>query len=193
MPIMQQNENTDKKMIKILVASRNPVKELATREAMQMLLGNNDFIVMLSDTEIDSGVSAQPLSQAETAKGAITRLQAINKTAGFDYFIAIEGGIFSLDVENGSTTWFECACAAVSTKGSPKPAIAFAPAYPIPQAFIPHLKAGKDLTEVMNIVTGLSDIGKANGFNGWLTGDQLDRKEGSALAVLLALHGLNKG
>jgi non-canonical (house-cleaning) NTP pyrophosphatase len=51
---------------------------------------------------------------------------------------------------------------------------------------------GQDLNEAVRRETGLPDIGKLNGFNGWLTQDQLDRRAASTQAVLLALHGLGK-
>lgn len=175
--------------LKVLVASRNKIKKLAVEDAFRQFT-KEEFEVFLSDTEIDSGVSKQPLTQKETAEGALNRLKAIDDDGGYDYYVAIEGGVFVLDMSSGPK-WFECACAAVSSKTSKQPSIAFAPAYPIPKEFVKHLKAGKDLTEAMEIVTGIPNTGAAKGFNGWLTGDKLDRRAGSALAVLLALYGLS--
>ena len=173
---------------RILVASRNKIKKLAVEDAFRQFT-KEEFEVFLSDTEIDSGVSKQPLTQKETAEGALNRLQAINGGGEYDYWVAVEGGAFMVELPSGPK-WFECGCAAVSSKNSTHPSIAFAPAYPIPEEFVKHLKAGKDLTEVMEIVTGIPNTGASKGFNGWLTGDKLDRRAGSALAVLLALYGL---
>lgn len=175
---------------KILVASRNKIKKLAVEDAFKQYIGD-DFEVFLSDKEIDSGVSKQPLTQIETADGALNRLKAIDGSGKYDYWVAIEGGAFMIELPSGPK-WFECGCAVVSSKTAKEPSIAFAPAYPIPEKFVKHLKAGKDLTEAMEIVTGIPNTGATKGFNGWLTGDKLDRRAGSALAVHLALCGLEE-
>ncbi len=175
--------------LKIHIASRNKIKKLAVEDAFKQFT-NDDFEVFLSDKEIDSGVRAQPLTQKETAEGALNRLKAIDDDGVYDYYVAIEGGAFTVELPTGPK-WFECACAAVSSITAKQPSIAFAPAYPIPEEFVKHLEAGKDLTEAMEIVTGVPNTGAAEGFNGWLTGDKLDRRAGSALAVLLALYGLS--
>lgn len=175
--------------LRVLVASRNKIKKLAVEDAFKQFT-NKPFEVFLSDNEIDSGVRPQPLTQKETAEGAINRLEALGEINEYDYLVSIEGGAFTVDLPSGPK-WFEAGCAAVLSKGGKKPSVAFAPAYPIPEEFVKHLKASKDLTEAMEIVTGVPNTGAAAGFNGWLTQDKLDRRAGSALAVLLALYGLS--
>lgn len=176
--------------MKALVASQNHVKANAASDAL--LTFTSELIsVELADFEISSGVSDQPLSLQETAMGALNRLKAIQHIGGYAYYIAIEGGVYSLDI-NGSEKWFESACAAVSSPDMPEPSIAFGPAYPVPDQFVRHLLDGQDLNQAIERETGIKDIGAYGGFNGWLTKEQLDRRNGSSQAVLLALHGLNK-
>ncbi len=175
--------------LKILVASRNKIKKLAVEDAFRQFT-NADFEVFLSDNEVDSGVNAQPLTQKETAEGAINRLRALGERNEYNYLVAIEGGAFNVILPSGQK-WFEAGCAAVLSKAAKNPSVAFAPAYPIPEEFVKYLKSGKDLTEAMEIVTGIPNTGAAAGFNGWLTQGKIDRRAGSALAVLLALYELS--
>lgn len=175
--------------IKVLVASRKEVKKLSAMDAFKTFSGQKAEFY-LSDAEVPTGVSDQPMSLFETAQGALNRLEHIRGQEGYDYYVAIEGGAYEVELPTG-IVWFESACAAVVTKDRrQKPSVAFSPAYPIPEAIMVHLRAGKDLNAAMEIETGVKDVGKKGGFNGWLTQEQLDRRKGSGLAVLVALHGL---
>jgi inosine/xanthosine triphosphatase len=174
--------------MKILVASQNQIKAEAVREAFRRLL-DEAVNVQLSNDEIDSGVSSQPLSLEETARGALNRLNAITAVPGYDYYVAIEGGIYAVELPVGKH-WYESACAAVKSSASQNPCVAYGPAYPVPDQFIRHLEAGKDLNEAMEAETGIKEAGKGIGFNGWLTNGKLDRMSASAEAVLLAIAGL---
>lgn len=173
--------------MKILIASQNKVKAAATHEAFARFL-NEVADIVLPEVEIDSGVDSQPSSLEETARGALNRLKAIQTVPGYDYYVAIEGGVYCISTDLGEC-WYESACAAVATKNMP-PIIAYGPAYPVPSRFVGHLKEGKNLNEAMATETGIQEAGKGAGFNGWLTDNQIDRQKSSAEAVLLALYGL---
>lgn len=175
--------------MKVLVASQNKIKAAAVHEAFARLL-NEVADVHLAKGDIKSGVSDQPMSLTETATGALNRLENIVSTPGYDYYVAIEGGVYSVDTPAGEK-WYESACAAVVHEHS-KPELAYGPAYPVPESFIAHLKAGKDLNEAMSVETGIQEAGKGAGFNGWLTDNRIDRQKASADAVLLALYGLRQ-
>lgn len=177
-------------MEKVLIASQNKVKAEAAEQAFK-IFGAESYEFVLSDEVIVSGVSDQPTSLSETATGALNRLSSIRRKAGYAYYVAIEGGTYPVDTPAG-TKWYESACAAVSN-GDPSsvPSIAYGPAFPVPRRIMKHVKAGLDLNQAMEIETGIADIGKSVGFNGWLTENKLDRKTVSAEAVLLALYGLS--
>lgn len=175
---------------KALVASHNLIKAYATEDALGTFCGEY-YRVDLAPNKIESGVKEQPMSLAETANGALFRLAQIRKLTGYAFYIAIEGGAYSVKLENGQELWYESACAAVSDD-SPKSSasIAYGPAYPIPPEIAAHLIRGMDLNEAMELEIGVAKIGNAGGFNGWLTEGRLDRQAGSTQAVLLALYGL---
>lgn len=177
-------------MEKILVASQNEVKLLAVEEAFDVYRANT-YEFEMAKNEIVSGVADQPTSLIETATGALNRLQAIRSVADYSFYVAIEGGIYSVETPLG-TKWYESACAAVADNNSLTiPSIAYGPAFPVPRRIMRHVEDNKDLNQAMELETGIKDIGKSVGFNGWLTENKLDRKKVSAEAVLLALYGLS--
>lgn len=174
---------------KALIASHNPIKAYATEDALQLFSGEF-FDVRHVDLKVESSVSDQPMSLAETARGALCRLSQIRSIRGYAYYVAIEGGAFPVEVAKNESRWYETACAAVSD-GSESPAsVAYGPSYPIPPRIVAHLIDGMDLNQAMEIETGVAEIGNTTGFNGWLTEGRMDRQEGSKQAVLLALYGL---
>lgn len=176
---------------RVLVASRNHIKALATQDALH-IFSNETYVVKLAETEIASRVSAQPMSLEETTRGALQRLEQIRKIPGFVLYIAIEGGAYNIKPGANKERWYESACAAVADNRGGYPSVAYGPSYPIPPKIAEHLVQGKDLNEAMEEEIGVPEIGKAEGFNGWLTEGKLDRRAGSAQAVLLALYGLKR-
>ncbi len=176
--------------IRILVASQNKVKSAATFDAFNEYL-NTECSVELSKDPIKSGVADQPLSLVETALGAVNRISQISKNPNYDYFVAVEGGMYSVAI-NGIKQWYESACAAVATPNT-KPSVAFGPAYPVPKKLSVHIEKGLDLNQAMEIETGIKEIGNSVGFNGWLTNDRFDRRRASSQAVILALYGHSHG
>lgn len=76
----------------ILVASKNPVKIQATAEGFRRMLPGAHFAV--SGIDVDSGVSDQPSSDAETRNGAENRAASLRRSPfEGDYAVGIEGGI----------------------------------------------------------------------------------------------------
>ena len=78
-------------MITVAVASQNPVKVNATRQAFVQLFPRREWCVVGVATE--SGVSDQPMSDEETLRGAMNRarnVQQLHPEASF--WIGIEGG-----------------------------------------------------------------------------------------------------
>jgi inosine/xanthosine triphosphatase len=179
------------KEIHALVASQNHIKAMAAEDGLRMIFDTAQMIkVELSEQSIVSNVREQPISMKESSEGALHRLSKIRSIGSYTFYIAVEGGIFNVDTPQGSE-WFEAACvAAAGPENNQKPAIAYGPAYPIPNNFVSHLREGKDLNQVMEIETGIKEAGKALGFDGWLTDGKLDRQQSSAIAVMLAIAKL---
>ena len=76
--------------MRVIVASKNPVKVNASRTGFETYFDE----VVIESCEVDSGVSEQPMSDAETFKGACNR--AANARQLFpdaDFWVGIEGGV----------------------------------------------------------------------------------------------------
>lgn len=78
-------------MIRILVASRNPVKMEAVKDGLKPFLKGE---IEITGVSVPSGVSDQPMSEAETMEGASNRvIKSIDLHPGFDYYVGLEGGV----------------------------------------------------------------------------------------------------
>ena len=77
--------------MKLVVASKNPVKVQATQKAFEDVFKKP---VELIAVDAPSGVSEQPKSDKESIQGALNRLEAAREqVVDADYYVAIEAGI----------------------------------------------------------------------------------------------------
>ena len=91
-------------MKKILVASKNPVKINAAREAFKRMFPEENFIV--EGASVDSGVSDQPMSDEETYRGAKNRADNANKEfPEADFWVGMEGGVHNKDKDIEAFAW----------------------------------------------------------------------------------------
>ena len=78
--------------MKIIIASKNPIKISATKLAFEQVFPNETF--QFEGVSISSDVNDQPMSNNETLKGAINRSNnAKLECMDADYWIGIEGGV----------------------------------------------------------------------------------------------------
>ena len=78
--------------VRVAVASENPCKVHAVEQAFAAALGG--VRVCIAPKSVASGVSEQPLGEAETVRGACTRLRNLTAAAPpADYYVALEGGV----------------------------------------------------------------------------------------------------
>lgn len=164
-------------MIKIVVASKNPVKLDAVKEGLSVFL--NQPIELLA-VSVDSGVSDQPMSDMETLKGAETRVQnAQIQFPDFDYYVGIEGGV---EESNSGLIAFAWVVISHGEKiGRARTAGFFLP----PEvARLVHL--GMELGDADDIVFSKQNSKQQNGAVGLLTNDLITRKSLYMPAVQMA-------
>jgi len=78
--------------MKIIVASKNPVKINSTKMGFNQMFPKNKLSI--EDVDTPSGVSDQPMTNTETLKGAKNRAtNAMNENPSADFWVGIEGGI----------------------------------------------------------------------------------------------------
>ncbi len=89
---------------KVVVASTNPVKIDAARQAFGAMFPDVTFDVV--GVKAASGVADQPMSSAETWQGAKNRTEhARRMEPGADYWIAFEGGVEDSQTCMRSVVW----------------------------------------------------------------------------------------
>ena len=164
-------------MVKIIVASQNPVKLNAVREGLAAFLGNR---FDLRGVSVESGVSDQPMSDAETLSGAINRVgNARLQFAGSDYYIGIEGGI-------EETTSGLMAFAWMVISNDRKIGKARTASFFLPPEVAKLVHQGMELGHADDVVFSKSNSKQQNGAIGLLTNDVISRKTLYIPAVQMA-------
>ena len=91
-------------VINLAVGSQNPVKIAAAEQGFSATFP--EWQVTVEGHEVPSGVSDQPMSDAETLLGATQRARQVIKVAApCDYAIGIEGGIETIDSTLFAYAW----------------------------------------------------------------------------------------
>ncbi len=170
----------------ILVASRNPVKIAAARRGFQRMYPQSAFTVQ--GAEVPSGVPPQPLSEAETRRGARNRAEraaAMHPQAG--YWVGIEGGLHP-DGETFLALAWVCVLDAAGRRGEARTG-----AFHIPPAVAALIRQGLELGEANDRLFARHNSKQKEGAVGLLTGGLLDRAGFYEQAVILALIPLRNG
>lgn len=171
----------------VIVASRNPTKIDATRHGFEAMFPHITWIV--EGHPISSGVSAQPIHDDETLRGArnrATRARADHPSA--DYWVGMEGG-----VEDTKLGMIERAWMVVLSRDG-REGIGSSGAFILPPPIAQIIRNGKDLGDACDIVFAGTDCRKSNGAIGLLTGDVMQRtalyEHGMILALIPFKHEL---
>ena len=90
--------------MKVVVASKNPVKIQACREAFEKQFPGEAIETV--GLAAESGVNDQPLSDNETRQGAINRSHnARELQPNADYWVGLEGGVDTFDGQLMTFAW----------------------------------------------------------------------------------------
>jgi len=167
-------------MKKIVVASRNPVKISAVSESFKKMFPEEVFEV--EGISVPSGVSDQPMTESETAQGALNRIHnASEMVPGADFWVGIEGGVEEKDNNMEVFAWVMIKSRENEVcKGKTGTFI-------LPPKITELIRQGKELGEADDIVFGRSNSKQENGAVGLLTSNIIDRTKYYTDAVILAL------
>ena len=164
----------------IIVASTNPVKIAAIRNGFSKMFPDTTFA--LKGISVSSCVSHQPMTNAETEKGAVSRVQnAKIACPDADFWVGIEGGVEDDDGQMHAFAWVVVA----SKKGLVGKGKTGAFILPLKVALL--IRQGKELGEADDIVFGQSNSKQKMGAVGLLTNNIIDRTAYYTHAVILAL------
>ncbi len=162
-----------------IVASGNPVKIEAVQLGLARMFPRQTWTVR--GRELPSGVPDQPMSDAETLRGALNRARNARLAApDAQLWFGIEGGLDTVGTVLRGFAWVQMLapdCAGRSRTAT----------FDLPDEVVRLVHAGYELGHADDLVFGRSNSKQGSGSVGILTGDALTRTEYYAQAVLLAL------
>ncbi len=170
--------------MKVAIASKNPIKAAAAKEAFQAFFPDEQFKFII--IEAASEVSDQPLYESETIKGAQNRAEFALAATGADFGVGIEGGQSKI---NGH--WYTGNIAAVATRNN-QTGIGFGHRVATPNPIQQQIKTGKNLNDAVGQTHGVKDAGKKEGLIGILSHGLITRGSSSRDAVILALASISR-
>lgn len=149
--------------MKIIVGTNNKAKLNAVASVFQ----NVDIYAK----SVSSNVSAQPMSDGETKCGAYNRALAAIEKEPSAYGIGLEGGVMFLNENIYLCSW--------GVLVTPKKEVYTASGgrIPLPKEFIPKLRKGTELSEIMNEFAQKENVREKEGAIGILTNNLVDRSE----------------
>lgn len=166
-------------MPSIVVASTNPVKIDAALQGFRQMFPSQNFTV--GGMSVESGVSAQPMTDGETLQGALNRVRAVRTAEPqADYWVGIEGGVDLHGAQLEAFAWVVVMDAARIGKSRTA-------TFYLPEEAARLIRQGMELGHADDVVFGRSNSKQKNGSVGLLTGDVVDRTAYYLQAVILAL------
>lgn len=169
---------------RIAVASKNPVKIAAAKAGCARVLGSEDLELLAIEAPADLGITAQPMSDEETRRGARLRAQAAQKSQPEAHFwLGLEGGVH----DDEETLWAFAWIAAIWPEGRGEAfGEARTAAFALPRAVADLVRQGLELGEADDRVFGRQNSKQQGGAVGLLTQGRLDRTALYEDAVVLA-------
>jgi inosine/xanthosine triphosphatase len=166
-------------MMRVIVASTNPVKIEAVRAGFTRMFPG--VPLTFEGVSASSGVSEQPMGDAETHLGAHNRATGARaQHPDADYWVGIEGGCSDDDGAMQAFAW-------VVVIGRAREGRSRTGAFYLPQPVANLVRAGMELGHADDAVFGRANSKQQNGAVGLLTDDAITRLEYYAHAVVLAL------
>jgi len=166
--------------VKVIVASKNPVKIGAVSEAFAAVYPGATIDV--SGVEVNSGVGDQPDSDADTRAGARARaLGANDAVPDADFWVGLEGGVDVFDGQLMAFAW-------IAVKGRRGDiGEARSTTLPLPPSVKELVDAGLELGEANDRVFATANSKQGGGAYGLLTDGRYTREGIYAQTLIIAL------
>lgn len=171
------SKETSKSSLRLAVASANPVKLTAAKEAFML---SWDKSIELISLDVSSGVPDQPMSYEETRLGAQNRVNNAIEKVEADYYIAFEGGVDLF--EDGPKTF-----AVICISNGDEMIFGQSAILPLPMSIYERLLGGAELGTAMDELFNTQNIKQKGGAIGQLTGGLETRMSIYKSATILAL------
>ena len=167
-------------VMKVVVASNNPVKVAATRRAFEA--GFPSAAVEVLPVPADSGVDDQPFTDEDTRHGAINRAHNAREVVPeADFWVGLEGGVDTFNRQLMAFAWM----AILDQSG--RTGTARSMTLPLPPAVKRLVESGQELGEANDHVFGTVDSKHGGGAFGLLTGGRITREDVYAETLAMAL------
>ncbi|NVK85988.1 MAG: inosine/xanthosine triphosphatase [Cytophagia bacterium] len=165
--------------IKVIVASKNPVKIECAKNGFTKVFSPNEILV--EGVSVPSGVAHQPMTDEETLTGAKNRAENAKEVQPeADFWIGIEGGIAEPFGNMEAFAWIYII--SKDRKGKARTA-----SFDLPPQIQELIHQGIELGVADDMVFNRSNSKQKNGAVGILTHDLINRAEYYEPAVILAL------
>ena len=175
---------SNRRPVRVVVTSKNPVKIEATRRGFARALPTAELDIQ--SLAVASGVADQPASDAETLRGARQRAETARRQApDADYWIGLEGGLEVNDGELFAGAW-------IYVLGHQGHGRARTAVFPLPPALTRRLAEGLELGKAVDELFERRGSKRGPGAAGLLTDGAVGRTELYEPAVVLALIPLLK-
>jgi len=162
----------------VAAGTRNPAKV----EGIQAAFSKYFRDIELRPVESSSVAKAQPRGLDEMTAGAVARAKFALSTAGGDFGVGVEAGIFNI-----GDVYFDNQVAAVVAK-SGKVSLGHSAGYMLPREAMEKLfREGRELERWAEEVSGIAEVGDKGGLIKYLTKDRMTRTELTEQCVITAL------
>ena len=162
----------------IVVGSKNPVKLNATINILKKIYGEID----VSPIDVESGVPDQPFGLDETIKGAVNRAKKAYSD-DVDLSVGIESGL--MVTPNTITGYIDLQWCAIFD--GDRITLGVSSGFEYPPEVVKEVLNGVEVGDVMDRITGITDLGTKKGAVSHLSKDMLDRTENTEQCVLTAM------
>ncbi|MBT8061927.1 MAG: inosine/xanthosine triphosphatase [Gammaproteobacteria bacterium] len=166
--------------MKIVVASKNPVKVQAVEAAFRARFPQTALDI--TSVNVESGVSDQPMSDQETRRGAHNRVDnARERIPDADFWVGLEGGLETIDGEMMASAWMVIG-AEDGRRGEAR-----TPTLPLPPQVLQLVRDGLELGEANDQVFSTLNSKQGGGAFGLLTDGLYTRGGVYTQTLVLAL------
>ncbi len=167
------------KTITVAVGSKNPVKVNAAKSAFTQMFPEATIEVV--GVDVSSDVSAQPMSDEESIRGAQNRAKKAMQLVQSDFGVGIEGGLQKI-----GDLWFDTSWTAVCDAQG-KQGVGASGKIMVPTTIMQHIHKGLELGHACDLVFSTSNVKQKEGFVGLMTNNVLNRTVSSSQSVIAAL------
>jgi inosine/xanthosine triphosphatase len=178
-------------MMRIALGSERAAKVEAVRACLLRIAALDDAwraseVVARS---VETGVPAMPLTNEQLMRGAKTRAHGVRELLlreekSAQFFVGLEGGFHSVEIDG---RWHTFLCGWAYVTDGARESYGAAPSISVPDPIARSVIDGRrELSEVIDAVTGLEDVRSRQGAWGVLSGELLTRSASFEAALVAA-------